>query len=72
MAITTPLSRTLVLQFQVGVTAAGTPKLQSRRYPRVSPSALDDDVLAVGQALAALFADPLFQVDRLDDTGISA
>jgi hypothetical protein len=72
MAIATPLSRTLVLQFQVGTTTAGVPKLLARRYPKVSPGAVDEDVLAVGQALAALFAEPLFLLDRLDDTGISA
>ena len=71
MAQVSPISRVLQLQFQVGTTADGRPKLQNRNYSHVSVAAADDDVLAVGQALAGLCADPLFQVTRIDATGLA-
>jgi hypothetical protein len=72
MAQVTPLSRHLQLQFEVGTNADGTPKIQSRNFAHVSPNASDDDVLAVGQALAALFSDPLYAVARVDQDELSA
>ncbi|KPV44992.1 DUF1659 domain-containing protein [Alicyclobacillus ferrooxydans] len=72
MAQVTPISRHLQLQFQVGTTASGAPKLLNRNYANVLPSAADDDVLAVGQALAGLFADSLYQVTRVDQNGLSS
>ncbi|QSO51743.1 DUF1659 domain-containing protein [Alicyclobacillus curvatus] len=72
MAQVTPISRHLQLQFQIGTTASGAAKLQSRNYANVSPSASDDDVLTVGQALAGLFADSLYQVTRVDASELSA
>lgn len=72
MAIVTPISRHMQLQFQVGTTSSGLPKLSNRSYTHVSPSALDDDILAVGQALAALFSDPLYQVGKVDQTSIES
>lgn len=71
MATATPISRHLQLQFQVGTTASGLPKLQARNFAHVSPAALDDDVLAVGQALGALFPDALHGVNRVDQTGLA-
>lgn len=72
MAQVTPISRVLQLQFQVGTTTDGRPKLQNRNYSHVSVNASDDDVLAVGQALADLAADALFQVARIDAAGLAA
>ncbi len=72
MAQVTPLSRHLQLQFQVGTNADGTPKIQSRNFANVSPSASDDDVLAVGQALAALFGESLYAVARVDQDQLTA
>ncbi|MCF8566363.1 DUF1659 domain-containing protein [Alicyclobacillus tolerans] len=71
MAQTTPLSRRLQLQFQIGTTSTGNPKLKSVNYTYVLPGATDDDVLSVGQALAPLFADTLYQIVRVDDTSIA-
>lgn len=72
MAQATPMSRRLLLQFQVGTTASGLPKIVGHNFANVSPQALDDDLLAVGQALSALFSDPLHEVVRVDQTGITA
>ncbi|GMA63346.1 DUF1659 domain-containing protein [Alicyclobacillus fastidiosus] len=72
MAQTTPVSRVLQIQTQVGTTPAGQPKLKSHNYPHVALNATDDDLLAVGQALAALIDEPLVQVARLDQVVITA
>ncbi|QQE78613.1 DUF1659 domain-containing protein [Alicyclobacillus sp. SO9] len=72
MAQVTPLSRHLQLQLQVGTQSDGTPKIGNHNYTHVLPSASDDDVLAVGQALAGLFNDPLVQVTRVDETALAA
>lgn len=71
MAQVTALSRNLQLQFEVGTAANGAPKLQNRNFANVSPSASDDDVLAIGEALAGLFADSLYRISRIDATGLS-
>ncbi|GMA51148.1 hypothetical protein GCM10025857_25050 [Alicyclobacillus contaminans] len=70
MATVTPVSRHLQLQFQIGTTTSGQPKLQNRNFPNVSPSAADADVLAVGQALAGLFAEPLYGIAKVDQSSI--
>jgi hypothetical protein len=72
MAQVTPLSRRLQLQVQVGTMADGSPKVSTYSFSNVSPQASDDDILAVGQALAALFADPLVQIARVDQEALSA
>jgi hypothetical protein len=72
MAQVTPMSRHLQLQFQVGTTASGLPKVKGYNFAHISPQALDDDLLAVGQALGALFTDALHEVVRVDQAGITA
>lgn len=72
MALATPITRNLQLQFQIGTNASGQPKIQNRNYTHVDPAALDDDLLAVGQALAGLYADTFVQVARVDQEGLSA
>jgi len=72
MAQVTPMSRNLQLQFQVGTLSSGLPKLQNRNYPHVSPTAADDDILAIGQALGGLFAETLYQVARVDADELTA
>ncbi|MBX5436490.1 MAG: DUF1659 domain-containing protein [Alicyclobacillaceae bacterium] len=71
MATATPISRHLQIQCQVGTASNGRPQLRSHNYAHVSPKASDDDVLAVGQALGNLFGDPVFQVARVDQTGLA-
>ncbi|MCL6444333.1 MAG: DUF1659 domain-containing protein, partial [Alicyclobacillus sp.] len=71
MATATPMSRRLQLQFENGTTATGHPKLKNQNYAHVSPAATDDDVLAVGQALAGLSADTLYQIARLDQASLA-
>lgn len=68
---TTLMTRRLQLLFQVGTNAAGQPKLKSHYFAHVSPTAVDADVLAVGQALGALFSDPLYQVAIVDQSALS-
>lgn len=71
MAQTTLVNRTLQIQTQVGTLTSGKPKVQRHNFANVSVDAVDDDILAVGQALAALMADPLLQVTRVDQTDIT-
>jgi hypothetical protein len=72
MAQTTDLSRILQLQFQVGTTSKGLPKVKNHNFPHVNPAVSDDDLLAAGEAIAALFADTLHQVARVDQTLVTA
>jgi hypothetical protein len=72
MAQVTQLSRHLQLQFQVGTTASGLPKIKNQNYTHVSPDISDDDLFAVGQALAVLFTDPIYQVARVDQDSLKA
>ncbi len=72
MAQVMQLSRHLQLQFQVGTTSKGLPKLKNHNFAHVSPAISDDDLLAVGRAIGALFADPLYQVTRVDQDALSA
>ncbi|WP_026961550.1 DUF1659 domain-containing protein [Alicyclobacillus herbarius] len=72
MANVNPLSCRLQIQVQTGTMADGSPKLGTYSFANVSPQASEDDVLAVGQALGALFADPLVQVVRVEQDALSA
>ncbi|WAH36674.1 DUF1659 domain-containing protein [Alicyclobacillus dauci] len=72
MAQTTPVSRVLQIQLQTGTLANGQPKVTSHNYANVAMDSVDDDLLAVGQAIAALYADPLVQITRQDQVAISA
>lgn len=72
MAQTTQVSRTLQIQTQTGTLVNGQPKVQRHNFSNVALDAADDDILAVGQALAALMADPLVQIARVDQTSIAA
>lgn len=72
MAQVTPLSRHLQLQLEVGTNVDGSAKVQNHNFMHVSPSASDDDILAVGQALAGLFSDPLYAVARVDQDALAA
>jgi hypothetical protein len=72
MAQTTPTSRILQIQLQTGTTATGQPKVQNHNYPNVALNASDDDILAVGQALAALYSEPVVGIARVDQVAISS
>jgi len=72
MAQVTPVSSQLQFQLQSGAAADGTPVISKRTYNNVKPSAADDDVYAIGQALAALFADELVQVVRINQSALAA
>jgi|GEM_PF-925848 len=60
------LGTTLQLQTQSGTRANGQPKLKVHKFNHVSPQAADDDLLAVGLALAQLIDEPLVQVERVN------
>ncbi|WP_067930026.1 DUF1659 domain-containing protein [Alicyclobacillus kakegawensis] len=72
MANVNPLSTRLQIQVQTGTMADGSPKIGTYSFANVSPQASDDDVLAVGQALGALFAEPLLQVVRVNQDALSS
>ncbi|MDB5083814.1 MAG: hypothetical protein JWN30_700 [Bacilli bacterium] len=61
-----PQAATLVIQVQTGVTAAGKPMVKSKSYPIIDPSATDDQVYAIGQAIASLQQEPAVAIERLD------
>jgi hypothetical protein len=67
----TPLSRQLQLQFVAGTDSQGRPKVKKHNFAHVLPTASDDDVLAIGQALANLSNDTLFQIARVDQTSVT-
>ncbi|MCY0870699.1 MAG: DUF1659 domain-containing protein [Firmicutes bacterium] len=71
MAQTTELGRVLQLQFNVGTTSKGEIKVKNHNFPHVNPNVADDDLLAVGNALADLFSMPLYQVARTDQVALS-
>ncbi|MEW5762565.1 MAG: DUF1659 domain-containing protein [Bacillota bacterium] len=67
MAVTsTPLASLLELEVQTGTDAAGQPVYARIRFRNVKASATDEDVYAVGQALAGLQVHPLADVRRVD------
>lgn len=72
MAQTTSVGTVLQLQTQTGTTASGQPKVKSHNFANVATNATDDDILAVGQALATLIGEPLVQIVRVDQTALSA
>lgn len=71
MATVTALARHLQLQFQNGATVSGQPKVKNQSYGNVSPTAADDDILAVGQALAGLSSQTLLGIARLDQDALA-
>ncbi len=73
MALTkTPISSRLVLVLQTGVDEEdGEPILRSTSFSRVAPTALDENVHTVAQALAGLQEHTLFAVRRVDDSKLS-
>jgi hypothetical protein len=72
MAQVTQLSRHLQLQFQAGTTTKGAPKLQNHNYQHLSPSISEDDALSVGQALGALFGQPMYQVAIVEQNALAS
>lgn len=72
MANSTVIGTTLQLQTQNGTKANGDPKISNHNFPNVSPSASNDDILAVGQAIAALIGESLVQIVRVDQTALTS
>lgn len=71
MATVTTLSRHLQIQFQNGTTATGQPKAKNQTYANVSSTAADDDIMAVGQALAGLSSATLLNINRVDQDALA-
>lgn len=68
MAITKiPQATRLVLKVQTGTNGAGNPVYRQRAYRNVKTDALDSDIHAVGQAMAALQKYPVESILRMDD-----
>ncbi|MBC7324301.1 MAG: DUF1659 domain-containing protein [Moorella sp. (in: Bacteria)] len=70
--INTPLATTLRLQVQTGTGADGKPLYRVRSYSRVKPSASDQDVYDVAQAIGSLQVHPVNAVSRVDENDLSA
>jgi len=65
--ITNPVGSRLQLRFMVGQDAQGNPIYRSRSYSNVKPAASDDDLFAVGNALAGLQQHTLDEVRRISE-----
>ncbi|NMB41404.1 MAG: DUF1659 domain-containing protein [Firmicutes bacterium] len=65
--ITHPLGSRMQLRLTVGQDDEGNPIYRSRSYSNVKPMASDDDVFAVGNALAGLQQHDLKEVRRINE-----
>ncbi len=54
----------MVVTFQTGLTAQGSPRLSQRSFPNVKSSALDQDVYDVAAALYGILDYPFIGVSR--------
>jgi predicted aconitase len=61
---------TMVLNLQIGETEEGTPLFKDKSYSMVLPNANEDDLFAVGEALASLSAWKLHHIQRIDRENI--
>ncbi len=68
--VVTPLNRHLLVQLQIGTTAAGTPKLKNCVYQHVDVTATDDTISTILSAMAPLFTDSVYSMGRVDSVGI--
>lgn len=57
---------TLNVQVQTGVNTSGLPIVTNRSYSGVKVDAADEDVMAVGQAIAAVQSLPVMAYQRVD------
>lgn len=57
---------TLNIQVQTGVNTSGQPIVTNRSYSGIKVTAADDDVMAVGQAIAAVQSLPVMAYQRVD------
>ncbi|GBF12390.1 DUF1659 domain-containing protein [Tepidibacillus sp. HK-1] len=56
----------MVITSQVRLDANNEPVLKAKTYNGVKPTALDQDVFDVAQAIASLQANPVYRVERID------
>ena len=61
-----PTKSTLNIQVQTGINSSGQPILINRSYSGVKVDATDEDVMAVGQAIAAVQSLPVMAYQRVD------
>jgi hypothetical protein len=59
--ISTPLSSQVVVKYQAGATATGTPIIKQKTLNYVKASATDEDVYQVATALLSLTKHPVIQ-----------
>ncbi|MCX7571125.1 DUF1659 domain-containing protein [Tumebacillus sp. DT12] len=57
---------TMVLNLQYGTNEEGTPLFKDKTYSKVRPDITEDELYAVGEALASLSAWALHHVQRVD------
>lgn len=61
-----PTKSTLNIQVQTGVNTNGLPILVNRSYSGIKVTAAEEDVMAVGQAIAAVQSLPVMAYQRVD------
>jgi hypothetical protein len=61
----------LIIRTQTGTTPTGKPILKNRAYTNVKVTASDEDVYAIGEAMANLQSDPVVAVERLNSNTLT-
>lgn len=72
MAVETKNPSSLKIRFDCGLDdVTGRSKVKSKSYSNVKPTALGDDVYAVGAAIASLQKHDLLEIAKVDNTTLS-
>jgi hypothetical protein len=71
MVVTNMAESHLIVRTQSGTSLAGKPILKNRAYNNVKVTASDDDVYAIGQAMANLQSEPVVAVQRINASILS-
>lgn len=64
--VSTRVASALKLTMKVGVDISGKDKLATKRLSNLKVTAVDEDIFAVGEAIANMKAYPLIGLDRED------
>lgn len=63
---TTKIQSSLQMRYKTGVDVSGSDIIKKQSFSKVKPEVIDDDVLTVGTAIAAVLKYPVVQTLRSD------